>query len=190
MRIGEVAEAVGTTSRTIRYYEEIGLLGSAADRASGQHRTYTEQDVERLRDALRLKDLLGLSLEELREIYLQLQLTSVVALDELAAAGRGSPSLVDTLKDEAAPDPVALSLEELRELMEAEDASTARRDEWHHGQPGPARRAAILKEAERHIERQLELVARRRAEVQELESELKARQERVRALLREISQPV
>ena len=142
MRIGEVAEAVGTTSRTIRYYEEIGLLGSAADRASGQHRTYTEQDVERLRDALRLKDLLGLSLEELRE------------------------------------------------LMEAEDASTARRDEWHHGEPGPARRAAILKEAERHIERQLELVARRRAEVQELESELKARQERVRALLREISQPV
>jgi DNA-binding transcriptional MerR regulator len=35
MRIGEVAEAVGTTSRTIRYYEEIGLLGCAADRASG-----------------------------------------------------------------------------------------------------------------------------------------------------------
>ena len=140
MRIGEVAEAVGTTSRTIRYYEEIGLLGGA-ERESGKHRTYTEQDVERLRDALRLKELLGLSLDELREI------------------------------------------------LEAQDARAALRDEWHHGHPGPARRAAILSESARHLDRQLELVARRRAEIQELESELKERRERVRALLSESAQP-
>ena len=47
MRIGEVAAAVGTTSRTIRYYEELGLLEGAGERESGKHRTYTEQDVER-----------------------------------------------------------------------------------------------------------------------------------------------
>ena len=67
LRIGEVAKRVGTTPRTIRYYEEIGLLGEA-DRAAGSHRTYAERDVERLRDALRLKGLLGLTLDELKAI--------------------------------------------------------------------------------------------------------------------------
>ena len=38
LRIGEVAELTGTTPRTIRYYEEIGLLPGAADRAQGKHR--------------------------------------------------------------------------------------------------------------------------------------------------------
>jgi MerR family transcriptional regulator, repressor of the yfmOP operon len=141
MRIGEVAAAVGTTSRTIRYYEEIGLLGGTGERASGKHRTYNEADVERLRDALRLKELLGVSLDELRE------------------------------------------------LLEAQDARAALRDEWHHGAPSAARRRAILRESARHIERQLELVARRRAEIQELESELLARRERVRDLLGAASQP-
>ena len=54
-----------------------------------------------------LADELGLSLTELREVYAQLQLTSVVALDELAAAGRGTTSLADILEDERADDPVA-----------------------------------------------------------------------------------
>lgn len=67
LRIGEVAKRVGTTPRTIRYYEEIGLLGEG-DRAAGSHRTYAERDVERLRDALRLKGLLGLTLDELKAI--------------------------------------------------------------------------------------------------------------------------
>ena len=69
MRIGHVARAVGTTPRTIRYYEEIGLLeASGPPRPSGAHREYTEADVERLREILRFKDLLGVSLEELREL--------------------------------------------------------------------------------------------------------------------------
>jgi DNA-binding transcriptional MerR regulator len=141
MRIGEVAEAVGTTSRTIRYYEEIGLLHGAGERASGQHRTYTEQDVERLRHALRLKELLGLSLDELRE------------------------------------------------LLEAQDARAALRDEWHHSDPGPARRAQILQESTRHLDRQLELVRRRREEIDALEAELAERRARVGALLTELRQP-
>ena len=39
MRIGEIAERVGTTPRTIRYYEEIGLLWSDAERPAGAHRS-------------------------------------------------------------------------------------------------------------------------------------------------------
>jgi DNA-binding transcriptional MerR regulator len=64
-RIGEVARSIGTTTRTIRYYEELGLLGGSADRPKGGHRLYTEADVTRLREVVRLRDLLGLSLEEL-----------------------------------------------------------------------------------------------------------------------------
>jgi DNA-binding transcriptional MerR regulator len=64
-RIGEVAERVGVTTRTIRYYEELGLLGTAAARTKGAHRLYTESDITRLEELIRLRDLLGLSLEEL-----------------------------------------------------------------------------------------------------------------------------
>src|SRR5690348_9034303 len=68
LRIGEVAAMTGTTSRTIRYYEEIGLLPAPEERVSGAHRLYGGADVERLREVLRLKDLLGISLDELREL--------------------------------------------------------------------------------------------------------------------------
>ena len=64
-RIGEVAEQAGVTTRTIRYYEELGLLGVSSDRAKGKHRVYTEADVSRLQELIRLRDLLGLTLEEL-----------------------------------------------------------------------------------------------------------------------------
>jgi len=68
MRIGEVAELTGTTPRTIRYYEEIGLLGTETEREQGKHRAYTDTDVERVNEILRLKDLLGLSLEQLSQL--------------------------------------------------------------------------------------------------------------------------
>ena len=67
LRIGELAELTGTTPRTIRYYEEIGLL-QGAEREHGKHRCYTEADVERVRQILRLRDLLGLSLEQLSQL--------------------------------------------------------------------------------------------------------------------------
>src|SRR5580693_9870304 len=68
MRIGEVAELTSTTPRTIRYYEEIGLLAGGAERELGKHRCYTEADVNRIHEIVRLKDLLGLSLEQLSQL--------------------------------------------------------------------------------------------------------------------------
>jgi MerR family transcriptional regulator, repressor of the yfmOP operon len=68
LRIGELAKLAGTTPRTVRYYEEIGLLAPAEERDAGAHRTYGESDLARLREILRLKSLLGLSLDELREV--------------------------------------------------------------------------------------------------------------------------
>ena len=67
-RIGPLAELTGTTPRTIRYYEEIGLLPDPQDRPQGKHRLYTDADVERVREIIRLRDLLGLSLEELSKL--------------------------------------------------------------------------------------------------------------------------
>ena len=67
LRIGEIAERSGVTPRTIRYYEELGLL-PRSEREQGKHRIYTEADVERLCELTRLRDLLGLSLEELRSM--------------------------------------------------------------------------------------------------------------------------
>jgi MerR family transcriptional regulator, repressor of the yfmOP operon len=67
-RIGAVASRLGVTTRTIRYYEELGLLGSGAQRSKGEHRLYGEADVTRLQEVLRLRDLLGLSLEAIVDL--------------------------------------------------------------------------------------------------------------------------
>jgi MerR family transcriptional regulator, repressor of the yfmOP operon len=64
-RIGEVAERLGVTPRTIRYYQELGLVHGASGRAKGAHRVFTEAEIARLADLIRLRNLLGLSLEEL-----------------------------------------------------------------------------------------------------------------------------
>lgn len=142
LRIGEVAKLAGTTPRTIRYYEEIGLLPSGGGRQPGAHRTYAEADVERLTELLRLKDLLGLSLEELKE------------------------------------------------LVEAEGARAELRREWQGGVEDPVRRRQILEQSLTYTARQLDLVRRRRDEIAKLEEELVARRKRAKALLREGRVPV
>ena len=68
LRIGDVAKLAATTPRTIRYYEEIGLLPGSSDRGQGKHRCYTEADVARVREIVRLRDLLGLSLDQLSQL--------------------------------------------------------------------------------------------------------------------------
>ncbi|TMC72449.1 MAG: MerR family transcriptional regulator [Chloroflexi bacterium] len=65
-RIGELAAKVGLTERTIRYYEERGLLESVK-RLDGGQRVYTDDDVRRLKFIQKLK-MLGLSLAEMQEL--------------------------------------------------------------------------------------------------------------------------
>jgi DNA-binding transcriptional MerR regulator len=65
IRIGELARRVGTTPRTVRYYEELGLLPERG-RRQGSHRLYHSEDEARLAELIRIRDLLGLSLAELR----------------------------------------------------------------------------------------------------------------------------
>lgn len=66
MRIGEFAEQAGVTPRTIRYYEDLGLLGPN-ERAGQGFRYYTEAELGRLKKIDALKQM-GLSLEEIGEV--------------------------------------------------------------------------------------------------------------------------
>ena len=138
LRIGEVAERVGVTTRTIRYYEELGLLGTAAARAKGSHRLYEEADVTRLEELIRLRDLLGLTLEELVE------------------------------------------------LAEAEEARAALRGRWEKD-PSDEERFRIVEEAIPHVERQLALVRGRQATLEEFATELETKLSRLRRRRRELS---
>ncbi len=138
-RIGELAERAGVTTRTIRYYEELGLLGPRQGRVKGSHRYYTEADVVRLRELIRMRDLLGLTLDELLE------------------------------------------------LAEAEEARASLRKQWH-GQPTDEDRLRILDQSIPLVERQLALVNTRQQTLaefaHELESKLRSLKNRRRRLAR------
>jgi len=137
LRIGEVAERADTTVRTVRYYEEVGLLPGSEERSHGKHRTYSDADVERLREILQLKVLLNLSLEELRG------------------------------------------------LVEAEEARAVIRERYRSSTDA-AERERLLEQAAHHLDRQLALVRDRRTALGELEERLAERRERVAERLAEL----
>ena len=67
LRIQQVAADVGLTTRSIRYYEELGLLKPAA-RSEGSYRLYDDDDLERLRFIKGLRDDAGFSLAEIGQL--------------------------------------------------------------------------------------------------------------------------
>lgn len=67
LQIGEVADRTGVTQRTLRFYEERGLL-KAPSRMEGGFRLYSEEDVARVEQIKRLQNLLGLTLAEIKEM--------------------------------------------------------------------------------------------------------------------------
>ena len=138
LRIGDVAQQVGVTTRTIRYYEELGLLGSGSAREKGAHRMYDEADVARLQELIRLRDVLGLTLEELVE------------------------------------------------LAEAEEARAALRGRWEED-PSDEERLRIVEEAIPHVQRQLALVHGRQATLEEFAHDLEAKLALLRRRRRELS---
>ena len=88
MQIGQVAERTGLSLRTIRFYEENGLVIPTA-RSEGGFRLYSKNDVSRLDVIKRMKPL-GFTLEEMQEL-----LTLLADLD----SGTGTPKqLVDRLR--------------------------------------------------------------------------------------------
>ncbi|NNG84017.1 MULTISPECIES: MerR family transcriptional regulator [Streptomyces] len=120
MQIGEVAARTELSLRTIRHYEEAGLVVPSA-RSQGGFRLYTERDVERLMVIRRMKPL-GFSLDEMREL-----LAATDALDTSAGlTGDERDALLETVRGFETR--AAAKIEELRvQLSRAEDfAATLR----------------------------------------------------------------
>jgi DNA-binding transcriptional MerR regulator len=67
LQIGEVAERTGVTQRTLRFYEEKGLL-KPPSRLEGGFRLYSEDDVKRVEQIKRLQTLLGFTLADIKEM--------------------------------------------------------------------------------------------------------------------------
>ena len=67
LQIGEVAERTGVTQRTLRFYEEKGLL-KPPSRMEGGFRLYSEDDIRRVDQIRRLQKLLGFTLAEIKEM--------------------------------------------------------------------------------------------------------------------------
>ena len=67
LQIGEVAERTGVTQRTLRFYEEKGLL-KPPSRLDGGFRLYSEDDVLRVEQIKRLQSLLGFTLAEIKDM--------------------------------------------------------------------------------------------------------------------------
>ncbi|WP_055747731.1 MerR family transcriptional regulator [Brevibacillus choshinensis] len=66
-KIDEVAQKVKMTKRALRYYEELGLV-SPSGRTEGGYRMYTDADVERILHVKDMRDLLGASLAEIKDM--------------------------------------------------------------------------------------------------------------------------
>jgi len=66
VQIGDLAIRLGITTRTIRYYEEIGLMGPP-ERQEGGTRFYSHDDILRLKFILKMKEL-GIGLKEMQEL--------------------------------------------------------------------------------------------------------------------------
>ena len=105
LSIGEAAELVGTTPRTLRYYEELGLVRASRPSATGQRR-YGPAEIERIRHIRELQGLLGLDLDEIGE-----HLAASDRLEGLRAEFRSGPP---TERREAIVDEVVCILERLR----------------------------------------------------------------------------
>jgi MerR family transcriptional regulator, repressor of the yfmOP operon len=84
IRISDAATRVGVSARTLRYYEELGLLTPSLYTAGGERR-YTQNDLAHLQRILELREVLGMNLDEIRG-FLALE----TRLDELRASYRAA----------------------------------------------------------------------------------------------------
>ena len=87
--IGELAASVGLTTRTLRYWEEVGIIESVP-RADGATRGYTPYFVRRIKFIMKLKEL-GLTIREMQDLY--------TAYGEAKQTERVIPRLVEILDD-------------------------------------------------------------------------------------------
>lgn len=122
LRIGDAAARAGVSARTLRYYDELGLL-SPSEYTAGGERRYRDTDLVQLQRILELREALGMNLEEIKRF-----LDSEQRLDEVRVAYRAKKNVntkVARLQQKALLQE-ALQLNET--LKEQLDAKLARMD--------------------------------------------------------------
>ncbi len=140
LQIGEVAQRTGVTQRTLRFYEEKGLLRPPS-RMDGGFRLYSEEDVKRVEHIRRLQDLLGISLADIKEMV-----DADEVLRELRSQYRPESAIAEKRKQ----------LEKATAVTEAQFAIVKQKTEQ-------------MREMETQLEERLRLFTRWKQELDELE---------------------
>ena len=138
IRISDAATRAGVSARTLRYYEELGLLTPSLYTPGGERR-YTLEDLGQLERILELREVLGMNLDEIRE-FLALE----TRLDELRVAYRAT-SGATSKKARAAQKATLQEALELNESLAKQLADKlARMDAFRAKLAGDARRCREL----------------------------------------------
>ena len=145
LQIGEVAERTGVTQRTLRFYEEKGLL-KPPSRMDGGFRLYSEEDVKRVEKIRRLQELLGTSLAEIKEMV-----EAEATLRELRAQYNPEAELAEKRRQ----------LEKAIEVTQAQHAIVKQKTKQ-------------MREMELQLEERLKLFARWMTELEQMETQAAA----------------
>ena len=85
--IGELSKELGITTRTLRYWEEVGIIDTV-ERSDGANRGYTPYFVRRIKFIMKLKEL-GLTIKEMQDLY--------IAYGEAKQTDKMVPRLIEIL---------------------------------------------------------------------------------------------
>jgi len=138
IRISDAAAAAHVSPRTLRYYEELGLLSPSLYTRGGERR-YTEEDLTHLNRILELREVLGMNLDEIREF-----LSFEARLDELRGSYRATKGA--TTKRARAQQRATLreALELNESLAEQLNTKLARMDSFRAKLEGDAKKCRDL----------------------------------------------
>lgn len=128
MQIGELADRTEMSLRTIRHYDEVGLL-TPSGRSEGGFRLYTHDDYLRLMVIRRMKPL-GFSLDEMAELLRVVDALDGGAGDEGGAAGEGGAGAEGDGRDQATRASLAAFVDETVERRAKLERQLAMADEF------------------------------------------------------------
>jgi DNA-binding transcriptional MerR regulator len=138
IRISDAAAAAGVSPRTLRYYEELGLLTPSLYTPGGERR-YTDSDLTQLRRILELREVLGMNLDEIKEFLSFETRLDVLRTDYRAKKDATAPQARDEQKET-----LQEALELIEALAEQLNAKLARMDSFRAKLTGDAQRCRDL----------------------------------------------
>jgi MerR family transcriptional regulator, repressor of the yfmOP operon len=125
LRIGEIAKLTGLTTRTLRYWEELGLLSPSGHRESGE-RVYLPSDLARVTRIRDLQDLLGFSLAEARTV---MEIEDIETLDRVRSEWRSGEEITPERRRELLDEAMAANDHLLERLAQTQARIQAFYDE-------------------------------------------------------------